>query len=265
MKRNLRKPTVVLVLAMASVLLGLASCKTSPDPSAVLEQARSAVTQAEADPNVTKYAPIELDRARKLLVSAQNAAQAKDEAASHYAYLTTQMARIAQQRAQEQLAITRLKAGEIERQKILDLKETAQVRGESQGLAAPFENLKASQTSRGIVVKLDEVVFDTGKASLNPGAERPIEQIVSFLGENPDRRVQVEAFTDSQGGNDYNIELSQSRADAVAMAILRRGINAERVRAIGYGSDGGRQQTRRLEIIVSNGDAAIPGRAPGAP
>ena len=88
----------------------------------MLEQARSAVTQAEADPNVTKYAPTELDRARKLLINAEASAKEKganDKTASHYAYLTTQMARIAQQRAQEQVAITRIKAGETERQKIL--------------------------------------------------------------------------------------------------------------------------------------------------
>ena len=77
----------------------------------------------------------------------------------------------------------------------------------------------------------------------------------------------MEAFTDSQGANDFNIELSQSRADAVAMAFIRSGINAERVRAVGYGEgfkDGSRQMDRRLEVIVSNGDAAIPGHAAGA-
>ncbi len=92
------------------------------DSTAVLEQARSAVAQAESDPNVTKYAPTELDRARKLLINAEGAAKekgAKDKSAAHYAYLTTQMARIAQQRAQEQVATTRIKAGETERQQIL--------------------------------------------------------------------------------------------------------------------------------------------------
>jgi outer membrane protein OmpA-like peptidoglycan-associated protein len=119
------------------------------------------------------------------------------------------------------------------------------------------------------------VLFDTGRAELKPGAVRPIEQIASFLNENPERSVQIEGFTDSQGGNEYNLELSQKRADAVAMAIIQRGIDAQRVRAMGYGEEfpkasndsaGSRQLNRRVEIIVSNDERAIPGRqAVGSP
>jgi outer membrane protein OmpA-like peptidoglycan-associated protein len=81
--------------------------------------------------------------------------------------------------------------------------------------------------------------------------------------------VQIEAFTDDQGTNDYNLELSQSRADTVAMAIIHRGIDAQRIRATGYGEGfpvagnndaGSRQLNRRVEVIVSNGGQAIPGR-----
>jgi outer membrane protein OmpA-like peptidoglycan-associated protein len=113
------------------------------------------------------------------------------------------------------------------------------------------------------------VLFDTGQADLKPGAVRPIEQIAQFLNQHPERSVQVEGFTDSQGGNDYNLELSQKRADAVAMAIIQRGVAADRVRAMGYGeefpkasngSPGSRQLNRRVEIVVSNDDKAIPGR-----
>ena len=87
--------------------------------------------------------------------------------------------------------------------------------------------------------------------------------------------MKLKGFTDSQGTNDYNLELSQSRADAVAMAIIKRGIDAERIRAMGYGEEfpvasnnnsGSRQLNRRVEIIVSNGGQPIPGRtAAGAP
>jgi len=285
------------VVAASSVLLGLAGCETAPENSAQLEQARTAVQQAEADPNVAKFAPTELDRARKLLVNAEGAAKekgAKDKTASHYAYLATQMARISQQRAQEQVATARVKAGETERQKILlaareneadqavaqaqqarseaqsAQAQVQQANAETQRLAALLESMQASQTPRGIVLTLDDVLFDTGKAQLKPGAERSIEQIAAFLNENPERRVQIEGFTDSQGSDDYNLELSQSRADAVAMAIIQRGIDAQRVRALGYGEgypvasntdSGSRQLNRRVEIIVSNGSADIPGRA----
>ncbi|HWN46084.1 MAG TPA: OmpA family protein, partial [Steroidobacteraceae bacterium] len=244
------------VVAVTAALLGMVGCETAPETSGVLDEARSAVSTAEADPNVTKYAPTELDRARKLLVNAEGAAKekgAKDKSTAHYAYLATQMARISQQRAQEQVATARVKAGETERQKILlaareseadqakaqaqqavsnaqnAQAQVQQAQAESQRLAAQLENMQASQTPRGIVLTLDDVLFDTGKAQLKTGASRSIDQIAAFLKENPDRRVQVEGFTDSQGADDYNLELSQSRADSVAMAIIQRGVDAQRV------------------------------------
>jgi len=279
-----------------TTLLALAACETAPRDGGLLPDARNAVAHAEQNPNVTQYAPTELDRARKLLMNAEDSAKDKgpsDKVASHYAYLATQMARIAEQRADEQVAMARIKSGETERQQILIAAreneasqakaDAAQARNqaqnaqaESQRLARQMEDLQAAQTSRGIVLTLGDVLFDTGHADLKPGAARPIEQIASFLSEHPERSVQVEGFTDSQGANDYNLELSQKRADAVAMAIIQRGVAAERVRALGYGegfpkasntSDGSRQLNRRVEIIVSNGDGAIPGRqaASGSP
>jgi len=263
----------LVIAALASALLGLAGCETAPESDAVLEQARHAVAQAEADPNVSKFAPAELERARKLLVNAEGAARekgARNETAAHYAYLTTQMARIAGQRALEQVALRRIKAGETERQKILlSAHENEPDQALAQTRAVRLEGMQASRTSRGIVLTLDDVLFDTGTARLKSGAQRSLDQIAAFLDENPERRVQIEGFTDSEGTNDYNIELSQSRADAVAMAIIQRGIDAQRVRALGYGEEfpvasnanaGSRQLNRRVEVILSNGDQVIPGR-----
>jgi outer membrane protein OmpA-like peptidoglycan-associated protein len=298
-----------LATAAASTLLGLAACETAPETNQTLEQARAAVAEAEADSSVGKFAATELDRARKLLINAEAAAKdegANTRSASHYAYLATQMARIAEQRAHEQVAVARIKAGETERQKILlsaRERETSQAlaqartaqsqaltaqsqaeqargdalsaQAESQRLAAQLENLQAAQTPRGIVLTLDDVLFDTGRAALKPGAQRSIDQIAAFLGENPERRVQIEGFTDSQGTEDFNLELSQSRADAVARAIIQRGVDAQRVRAQGYGEEfpvasntnpGSRQLNRRVEVIVSNDDGTIPARTPsGSP
>jgi outer membrane protein OmpA-like peptidoglycan-associated protein len=241
-----------------------------------------------------------------LLVNAEGAAKEhgpRDKVTAHYAYLATQVARTAEQRASEQTAIAQVKSGETERQKILiaareseanralsqarDAQAAAEqarneaLNAQSQAAQAQAENqrlmgeLQAAQTNRGIVLTLGDVLFDTGQAQLKAGAARPIEQIAAFLEENPERSVQVEGFTDSQGTNEYNQELSQRRADAVAQAIVQRGIDAQRVRALGYGEEfpkasnesaGSRQLNRRVEIIVSNGDAAIPGRtAAGQP
>jgi len=304
------KASLTAIFASAAVLFGVSACETTPKQGVALAEARAAVSQAESDPNVSKYAASELERARKLLVNAQGANDQKgpnDKITVHYAYLATQMARIAQQHAQEQVAVARVKAAEGERQQILltarqseaeqakaaaaqarneaqnAQAQVAQARGEaqnaqaqmtqaqadSQRVAQELQDMKAAQTKRGIVLTLGDVLFDTGRAELKSGAERSIDQLASFLSEHPERRVQVEGFTDAQGPDDYNLELSQKRADAVAMAIIQRGIDAQRVRAMGYGEEfpvasnkdaGSRQLNRRVEIVVSNGDQAIPGR-----
>ena len=305
MKRAHLKLPFSAVAGMLGASLLLSACQTPPKDSALLAQARDAVSQAESNANVTRYAPTELDRARKLLVNAEGAAKergADDKVASHYAYLATQVARVAEQRASEQLATARVKAGETERQKILlsareseanralAMARDAQAQAEqarnealnaqSEAARSQAENqrlmgeLQAAQTSRGIVLTLGDVLFDTGKSQLKPGATRPIEQIAAFLQENPERKVQVEGFTDSQGTDEYNQQLSQERADAVAQAIIQRGIDAQRVRALGYGEEfpkasnssaGSRQLNRRVEIVVSNDDAAVPARSGSGP
>ena len=170
------KRLITAFAATSLTVLFAIGCQTAPKDGGLLPDARNAIARAEQDPNVTKYAPTELDRARKLLINAE--ASAKDQgatstSASHYAYLATQMARIAEQRAHEQVAMARIKSGETERQQILlaareqeaslaksaavqarnELQNTqaqlAQQQAESQRLASQMENLQASQTDRG--------------------------------------------------------------------------------------------------------------------
>jgi outer membrane protein OmpA-like peptidoglycan-associated protein len=292
------------LMVIAAAAFALSGCETQPETSGVIEQARAAVDAASSDANVSKYAPTELQRARNLLVNAEGnlkAKGAKDVNTAHYAYLATQMAHIAEQRAHEQVATERVKSGETERQKILlaareneansalsqarqaqaaaeqarneaqnARSEVAAAQSEAQRLASELQNVKTSQTNRGLVLTLNDVLFDTGRSELKPGARRTLDQIAQFLNEHPERRVQIEGFTDSQGGNDFNMELSQSRADAVASAIIQRGIDAQRVRALGYGEEfpvasnansGSRQLNRRVEIIVGNQNEPIPERS----
>src|SRR6202034_2166528 len=78
-------------------------------------------------------------------------------------------------------------------------------------LQAEVDALKAKQTDRGLVLTLGDVLFDTGRATLNSGAARKLDQLVQFLMEHPDRRVEIDGFTDSVGGDSYNVELSQRR------------------------------------------------------
>jgi outer membrane protein OmpA-like peptidoglycan-associated protein len=132
---------------------------------------------------------------------------------------------------------------------------------EAAELSAQLRDLQAKQTDRGLVLTLGDVLFDSGKATLKPGAASTIDRLAMFLEKSPDRAVSIEGHTDSMGSEDYNLTLSENRANAVKAALMARGIAAERVVTVGKGegepvatneNSAGRQQNRRVEIIVSN-------------
>jgi outer membrane protein OmpA-like peptidoglycan-associated protein len=130
-------------------------------------------------------------------------------------------------------------------------------------------SLQAKQTARGTVITLRDVLFATGRATLQPGAERTLDQLAAALKDAPDRPIQVEGFTDSVGSEEFNQVLSERRADAVREALLARGVDPSRIAVHGFGesypvasndNSAGRQLNRRVEIVVANSDQAVPPR-----
>ena len=274
--------------------LALGACATMPQPNAALETARAAVHTAEADPNVNKYAPLDLDRARKDLSIAEDASlHHKDTDVDQPAYLATQNARLAQAHAAAKADDARVAAGQIERDQIrlaartheadnakqsaanaravadVALNQRDQATEETARVQAELDALKATPTPRGMVLTLGDVLFDTGRSELKSGAARKIDQLAQFLMEHPDRRVRIEGFTDSVGTDSYNEDLSQRRADAVKAVLINRGIEPSRIGTEGYGKaypvannndSGGRQLNRRVEVVIggNNGTPIAP-------
>jgi len=263
-----------------AVVLALGACASAPQPNAALEAARAAVQAAQADPNVSKYAALDLETAKKELDLADAAAlNHKESEIGQPAYLATQNARLAQARAAAKADDARVAAGQVERDQIQLAARTREVQSakmatnaateQSARLQAEIDALKATPTDRGLVLTLGDVLFDTGKAELNSGATRKLDQLAEFLSEHKDRRVQIDGFTDSVGPDGYNEELSRRRADAVKSALLTRGIDPSRIGTQGYGKafpvannsdSGGRQLNRRVEVVIGgdNGSAIQP-------
>ncbi|OIO67586.1 MAG: flagellar motor protein MotB [Zetaproteobacteria bacterium CG_4_9_14_3_um_filter_49_83] len=129
--------------------------------------------------------------------------------------------------------------------------------------------LNAKKTARGMVITLGDVLFSTNKSQLASGGIRNVQQLADFLKEFGQHKVMIEGFTDSTGTNDYNQKLSVRRADAVRLALLDMGINSDRIMTRGYGemfpvannkTAAGRQQNRRVEIIISDENGKIASR-----
>ena len=132
-------------------------------------------------------------------------------------------------------------------------------------LQRQIEELQARVTDRGLVLTLGDVLFESGRADLKTGTAGNLNKLVFFLNKHPDRSVAIEGYTDSVGSEDYNQALSQRRADSVRSYLVRSGIGSGRLTASGMGtsdpvagndSAAGRQQNRRVEVIVSNPPAA---------
>jgi outer membrane protein OmpA-like peptidoglycan-associated protein len=282
------------LLTGMGLALALCACVTTPQPNAALESAHDAVRAAEADPYVSKYAALDLEAAKTDLAAADDAAlHHRDAAVAHSAYMAAQNARLARMHAAAKADDARVAAGQAERDQIMldarnrevqsahmatneakmvaneALNQRDQATEEAARLQAEVDQLKATPTPRGLVMTLGDVLFDTGRAELNPGASRKLDQLAQFLNEHKERRVQIDGFTDSVGTESYNEELSRRRADAVKSALTTRGVDSSRISTQGYGKaypvannsdSGGRQLNRRVEVVIGgdNGTAVAP-------
>jgi outer membrane protein OmpA-like peptidoglycan-associated protein len=116
------------------------------------------------------------------------------------------------------------------------------------------------------VLTLGGVLFTSGRADFKPGGKGNLHRLVDFLDKYPDRRVAILGYTDSHGSEEYNQGLSERRANSVKAYLAAQGIDSTRLCASGMGqsapvagndSGAGRQQNRRVEVIISNPPVAL--------
>jgi outer membrane protein OmpA-like peptidoglycan-associated protein len=288
-----------LLLAPLAALL-LAACASSPATNPAVEQARAIYTRASTDADTARTAPLELRRAQEALRQADAALQSGEDlnTVEHYAYLARQSATTALQSGEIARAEQAVTAAGAERSRILitargaeadqaraqaererqqaelarTQAEAARNQAQQQGAAAQAAQarlaklqqemaaLQAKQTDRGMVLTLGDVLFDTGRAQLKPGAFATLDRLAGFMRDNPERTLQIEGHTDSTGSATLNQALSQQRAESVRGALVSRGVDGGRITTKGMGpavpvagndTAEGRQRNRRVEIVIS--------------
>ncbi len=128
-------------------------------------------------------------------------------------------------------------------------------------LERELRELAATKSDRGLVVTLNDVLFDSGSSDLRPGGQRLVARMAEFLREYPERTIAIEGFTDSVGDDQYNQTLSERRASSVRVALVDAGIDPSRIYVKGYGeaypvasndTSEGRQRNRRVEVVISD-------------
>jgi|SRR5271157_2388966 len=120
--------------------------------------------------------------------------------------------------------------------------------------------LQTRDTARGLIVNMSDVLFDTGKSSLRPLAREKLAKVAGIVSGHPGLRLDVEGYTDSVGGDDYNQQLSEQRGTSVRDYLMMQGMQGNSVTAKGFGKTQpvasnetaeGRQQNRRVELVIS--------------
>jgi outer membrane protein OmpA-like peptidoglycan-associated protein len=139
--------------------------------------------------------------------------------------------------------------------------QAAAARAAADELQKQIDGLQAKVTDRGLVLTLGDVLFASGNANLNSAGDPHLGRLAVFLNKYMDRTALIEGHTDSIGGEDYNLGLSQRRADAVKSFLVNQGVDSGRLSASGKGKGSpvadnstatGRQQNRRVEVIIEN-------------
>jgi outer membrane protein OmpA-like peptidoglycan-associated protein len=120
--------------------------------------------------------------------------------------------------------------------------------------------LQTRDTARGLIVSMSDVLFDTGRYSLKPGAREKLAKVAGILLAYPGLNIEVGGYTDNVGGDAMNQTLSENRAGSVRDYLVQQGVSTNSVSAKGFGNtlpvssndnSAGRQQNRRVELLVS--------------
>lgn len=105
-----------------------------------------------------------------------------------------------------------------------------------------------------------DVTFDTNSTVVKPGLYSELDRVARVMNQYPNTLIRVEGHTDSRGSNEYNMDLSNRRANAVRNLFIQRGITGIRIEVVGFGetmhvasnnTEAGRQKNRRVEIKIA--------------
>ena len=250
----------ILLLGLPATAM-LSAC--GPSHEMALERAQSQLEQARAD-GVDQSAPIPFQAAEDAY---QKALRTDDgDEVEHLLELSETRVQTARADARSrQLEQQAKELGSRGTEILLEARNQ-----EVEQLMRDLRDLQARQTDAGVMLTLGDILFDVDRATIKPGADPYLARLAGFLRAHPDRTVQITGHTDSTGSGAYNRSLSERRAQSVAQHLRAYGIAAPRIETVGMGesmpvasnaTSGGRQQNRRVDILIENG--AAPGSRPG--
>ena len=242
--------------ATGSLQIAENALATQADKKDIISKARQTVQFAE---DARALAAQRQEQARIAAERDAAAAKARAEAEAKAA-----------EEAQRQAELAAAKQAQLEAEVIKAREEAAKAEAEGNRRAAEdlrnqlleqFNRiLPTTDTERGLKVNIGDVLFDTGRYDLRPPAREALAKLSGIILAHPGLQLTVEGYTDSVGSDAFNDLLSEQRALAVRTYLVGEGLPENTVVAEGFGkampiarndTPKGRQQNRRVEIIVS--------------
>jgi len=218
------------------------------------DQAQSAAALAQA---AKDHAELDADKARADTAAAQTAtAQARSDLATSEASSANAVSAAQADAEQSRLAAQQ---AQMSAQQAETDKAAMRTRLSEQLNSI----LQTRDSARGLIVSMSDVLFDSGKYSLKPGAREKLAKVAGILLAYPGLDIAVGGYTDNVGSDSMNQTLSENRAGSVRDYLVQEGVATNSVSARGFGNtlpvatndnSSGRQQNRRVELLVS-GDA----------
>ena len=197
----------------------------------------------------------------------------RDRLAAENAKLQAQQAQMAQANADLLAAQAKAKENEANQRASAANARAASAEAMREKLRAQLnEVLQTTETPRGLVVNLSDVLFDTGKYSLKPNTQVALARIAGIFQSYPGLKIQVEGYTDSVGSDELNQKLSDNRASTTKDFLIKQGVQIDNISAMGYGkadpvadntTAAGRAQNRRVNLVVSGDAIGVAQSQPG--
>lgn len=218
-------------------------------------EAAAATARAQAE---AKAAADAAEAKRKADEATAEAKRKADEAAAEAQRQADAAAAEAKRQADAAIAAQEEARKQAEAQRAAAEKEKQELR---ERLLQQFNRvLPTTDTDRGLVVNMGDVLFSTAKADLNTDARIALAKLSGIVLNYPTLKLAIGGYTDSTGTADFNMKLSQARADSVLGYLVTQGLDSGVLSAQGYGMDNpvadnstaqGRRMNRRVEIVVS--------------
>jgi outer membrane protein OmpA-like peptidoglycan-associated protein len=236
-------------------------------------EAQKAALQAQQAAEQARLEQEQRQRAEQERLAAERAKHEAEEAAAR-ASADRAAALQQQQAAVAEGERARLAAEQAEKQRLEAERLRQQAENERTALRERLRQqlnliLETRETARGLIVNISDVLFDFNKYTLKPGAREKMAKVSGILLAYPGLKIQVEGHTDSIGSDQYNQKLSEQRAYSVRDYVVAQGVPPANVTAVGFGkanpvasndTAAGRQQNRRVELVVSGEAIGVQGQ-----